>query len=324
LSSQKELVPPLTSRKPPSQNADKPPKEAVVQQADVIRPKTIPPAIQPTSPTKKAAKSASKKELSLLSKLDDSANKPTKRPKPKPKRTPPKSANPEALKWAQKSYDSLMNGDNSEAIIAATVAITLDPELTTPYINRAWAYSNKGQYDKAIADCDIAIKKAPKSMLAYNNRGVAYQGKGDSEKAKADYQKACSLGLELACKNYEEIVTADTVDRLLKQSLTHFSQKQWDDVITSASKALKLSPNNVTAHANRSAAYIQKGLYEMALKDCNKAIEIKPDYALAYNNRGSALELLGRKEEAALDYVKSCSLGFNLGCQNAEKIDATP
>lgn len=324
LSSPKEIEPTVFSQTPIPQRADKPSAGKDRQLSTVQNSETVPPAIEPTSPTKKTAKSTQKEESPLLSKLDESANRTIIRPKQGQKKKPPKPVNPEALKWIQKSYESLMNGNNSEAIIAASVAITLEPGLAKPYINRAWAYSNKGQYDKAIADCNIAIKKDPKSMLAYNNRGVAYQGKGDSEKAKADYQKACSLGLELACKNYKEIVSAETVDRLLKQSLTHFSQKQWDDVIASASKALKLSPNNVTAHANRSAAYIQKGLYEMALQDCNKAIEIKPDYALAYNNRGSALELLGRKEEAALDYIKSCSLGFNLGCQNAEKLEVTP
>ena len=110
------------------------------------------------------------------------------------------------MKWAQKSYESVMSGDAGEAIVASSVAITLDPNLVNAYINRSWAYSKKGLYDRAIQDCDKALAIDNDNALAYNNRGLAFQGKGDLDKAKADYERACKLGFDLGCKNYQEVV----------------------------------------------------------------------------------------------------------------------
>jgi len=120
---------------------------------------------------------------------------------------PPKKAiNPEALKWVQKSYESVLSGNASEAIVTASVAITLDPDSVNAYINRSWAYSKKGLFDKAIQDCNKALGIDINNALAYNNRGLAFQGKGDLDKAKSDYQQACRLGFSIGCKNYEEVV----------------------------------------------------------------------------------------------------------------------
>ena len=77
--------------------------------------------------------------------------------------------------------------------------------MSPPYINRAWAYYQKGLYDRAIQDCNEALKVAPESALAYNNRGLAYQMKGEPTKALEDYEKACKLGLSLACDNLREM-----------------------------------------------------------------------------------------------------------------------
>ena len=138
-----------------------------------------------------------------MAKLTDEADKSTF--SQKPEIAPRKTVNPEALQWAQKSYESVLKGDAGEAIVAATVALTLEPDLVNAYINRSWAYSKKGQYDKAIQDCNKALDIDPDNALAYNNRGLALQGKGAIDGAKADYDKACRLGFDVACKNFQEV-----------------------------------------------------------------------------------------------------------------------
>ena len=45
------------------------------------------------------------------------------------------------------------------------------------YLNRGWAYSGKGDYDRAIADYNQAMGLHPNYALAYNNRGLAYYHK---------------------------------------------------------------------------------------------------------------------------------------------------
>jgi DNA-binding transcriptional MerR regulator len=165
-----------------------------------------PPVVSKKNSEKKITVSAKKKETPNLPKSDEVLTPPSVPPTAKPRTVPPKPANPEALKWVQKSYESVMRGDAGEAIISASVAITLDPGVVNAYINRSWAYSKKGQYDKAIQDCDKALDIDSDNALAYNNRGLAFQGKGDMDRAKADYERACKLGFDIGCKNYKEVV----------------------------------------------------------------------------------------------------------------------
>ncbi|MEJ2725539.1 MAG: hypothetical protein P8175_13015 [Deltaproteobacteria bacterium] len=109
-------------------------------------------------------------------------------------------------------------------------------------------------------------------------------------------------------------------NKKVNQSLASFKQGDWDGVITEASDALILAPENEFAYTNRAAAYIGKGLFKKAVEDCNTAIQINPRYGLAYSNRGFALELLGDSYHAGMDYDTACKLGSNLGCNNYRRL----
>lgn len=237
-----------------------------------------------------------------------------------------KEPDPKAVEWAEKSHESIQEKEWEEAIRAASEAISVDPRFVSPYVSRARAYCEKGFYDKAIDDCNTALQMDPGNAPAYNNRGLAYDKKGDKEGAKTDYEKACQLGLEIACDNYEVITgypcpwMPAEVAKLIRQSQERFEQRDWDKVIQLTSEAVELDSENELAYLIRAGAYVRKGLGEEALDDYNTAIEINPDFGLAYNNRGYALELLGRAKEAALDYEMGCRLGLNLGCQNRKRL----
>ena len=78
------------------------------------------------------------------------------------------------------------------------------------------------------------------------------------------------------------------------------------------------------AYTNRSAAYAEKGRLKEALRDSNKALRLDPSFPLAFNNRGYVYELMGETKKAAADYLKSCSLGFDLGCENLARLEKNP
>jgi tetratricopeptide (TPR) repeat protein len=114
----------------------------------------------------------------------------------------------DAMQFSQLSYESVVQGNYAQSIDEASKAISLNPGLVNPYINRAWAYSETGVYDKAIADCDTALKLDPDNALAFNNRGLAYHRQGAKENALNDYKKACELDLSVACRNYKQLFSA--------------------------------------------------------------------------------------------------------------------
>jgi len=195
--------------KKPKQVAQKPtiatkPADTTVKAPVVtIQTKTSPSTESDTLARKSTAPAV--KIDSAVSKEDEAPS--TVKAIPDSKQTPsPRTTNPEALKWVQKSYESVLSGNASEAIVTASVAITLDPGSVNAYINRSWAYSKKGLFDKAIQDCNKALELDAKNALANNNRGLAFQGKGNLDKAKQDYQQACQLGLKVGCNNYQEVL----------------------------------------------------------------------------------------------------------------------
>lgn len=232
-----------------------------------------------------------------------------------------KTDHPEAVEWEQKSYEAAVQGDFDRAIADATKAIDLDPGRVNPYINRSWAYLEKNMLALAIQDCKTALLIDPKNAFAYNNRGLAYQRKANIALAQDNYRRACELGLELGCQNLNDATNQSRISGLINQSQIFFKAKDWDGVIRSTTEVINLDRQNSVAYTNRSAAYTQKNLLNKALEDGNEAIRHSPDFPLAYNNRGYVFELLGNNKKAAFDYLKSCSLGLDLGCNNFERLN---
>ncbi len=108
-----------------------------------------------------------------------------------------------AQEWTQKSYEHLLKKDFTAVIKTASIAIEINSELTSPYINRAWAYSETGMYDKAIEDCNIVLTLDRNNVLALNNKGLAFERSGRLELARAEYKAACDLGLGVGCSNFK-------------------------------------------------------------------------------------------------------------------------
>jgi hypothetical protein len=110
----------------------------------------------------------------------------------------------EALDWLEKSNESISKNDPLETIVTASVAIKLDPKLLQAYLNRAWAFSERNLFDKAIMDLNQALQMDPGNAFVYTRRALVFQRKGDDRSAVSDYEKACQLGLETGCVNYQK------------------------------------------------------------------------------------------------------------------------
>ena len=109
------------------------------------------------------------------------------------------------IRYTEKSYKLLNQRRWNEAYLWASLAIAINPQLPDAYINRAWAYIEKGEIQKAIIDCNTALRIAPNNPLAYNNRAYAYEKMGMIDSAKKDYKTACEIGLALGCENLERL-----------------------------------------------------------------------------------------------------------------------
>ena len=224
-----------------------------------------------------------------------------------------------AIDWTEKSINHAELRNWSEMIRTASAAIAIDPSYPEAYVNRSWAYLEKGFPEKALADCNKALSLDGNNTGALNNRGLFYLRQGLSDKAKDDFLQACNGGLTISCENYKLItgyMPSEKTNYLLNKAEAAFNAKNWDEVIRCTSEI----PDNATALSVRAGAYAYKGMLEKAIKDCDQAIMINPDYALPYNNKAFALELKGNNQEAMLNYEFACNLKMAFACDNLKRI----
>jgi len=235
----------------------------------------------------------------------------------------PEKEKAEASKLVSDSFEQLVQDkDWDGAIKSATAAIALNPNDPVAYINRSWAYAEKGKLDEAISDANKAVEIAPRNAMAHNNRAYAYELAGSLTKAKQDYQIACELKYQPACDTvavFERALTGDTqkeVKELLNRSVQKFKEKDWRGVESMTTKALDLDPGNAMAYVNRSGARAELGLLSTALDDCNRAIQLNPGLGIAHNNCGYTYELLGQTKQAEVAYQQACNLGYKQSCRD--------
>jgi len=229
----------------------------------------------------------------------------------------------EALQWVEKSYQSVINHQWAETIRTSSAAIALNPNLSSAYINRALAYTQKGLFSKAIEDCNKALEIENDNAAAYNNRGLAYSKLGADKEALKDYRKACELGLDIACNNFKEkagYFPSEEVNFLLNKSIEEFSAGNYELAIDYSTRLLEIEENNERAFSIRCGSKANLGLLDEAEKDCLQAIKINPDFSIPYTIYGAILEKKGEEKLAAIYYEISCGLGNNFGCENNKRL----
>lgn len=118
-------------------------------------------------------------------------------------------------------------------------------------------------------------------------------------------------------------VDHERAEYLLQRSRSALNRKDWKTAIESSTEALRVDPYNDGLYAARSQAYAQTSKLDEAMRDAEWAITLNQNNAVAYNNRGFVYESRGDHRLAAEDYRRSCALGFDGGCANLKRIQAT-
>jgi tetratricopeptide (TPR) repeat protein len=169
------------------------------------------------------------------------------------------------------------------------------PDKERPYINRGFAYAQKGEFDQATADFDHALKINQNSAIAYYNRGLAQYYQGNYDKSIADYT--------LAIRMYPNYWQA-----YYNRGLAYFTMGTFDSAIADYTRVITLKPRNYDAHYNRGVAHGKKGEYDKALDDFDRAAALKLNNAELYYNRGLIYYLKGEYDKSIGQYSKALQL----------------
>lgn len=93
----------------------------------------------------------------------------------------------------RRGYAYTVQGDEDRALEDFNRALEIDDTLIEAYNNRGVLYMNEGNFGLAIGDFTLVIAFEPENAVAYNNRGIAYAAEGSYELAIADLQTAIQL-----------------------------------------------------------------------------------------------------------------------------------
>ena len=90
--------------------------------------------------------------------------------------------------------------DYEGAVSDFSKAIKIKPDYAYALNNRASTLIRLEKYKEAVEDCNLAIAKNSDYAYAYYNRGIAKEMLRELDDACADWQKAESLGVEVAAE----------------------------------------------------------------------------------------------------------------------------
>jgi len=97
----------------------------------------------------------------------------------------------------------------------------------------------------------------------------------------------------------------------VQSGLSSLQKKDYTSAVTNFSKAIELSPFEITSYYNRGIAFFKSGKEKEADEDFDKVIVMDPRMSSAYVYRGLCRERLGKYKDALNDYTKALELKPN-------------
>lgn len=207
--------------------------------------------------------------------------------------------------------------------------IKLKPYLSEPYLLRAIAKIQLGDYTGAELDCNAAIERNPFQPGAYYTRGYIYLQTNQLEKAKKDFSEALIFAPEN--KTYiamradvlaglgEYELALDDINRLLhrepKSAALHFEKgsiclRSGDTICAqdAFSKATEYDSQNPANWSALGLVQLMQDNQDDALISLSKSIDYGSKWAGDYINRGIIYYRLHNYRSALADYDKAVTL----------------
>ena len=166
------------------------------------------------------------------------------------------------------AQDAAKREDYRGAAAAMSDAIAKDPNETSLYRYRAWAYTWSGNPNAAIDDYDRLMQMDYSTDLRFN-RARVYMMKGDNRAALADCQAAIdeqpNVYAGYSCRG-----------------LVYMMMSKPDAAAGDFSRSIELAPHYTANRVERGFAYGMMNRYADAQRDFEAANAIGPDVATTY------------------------------------------
>lgn len=190
---------------------------------------------------------------------------------------------PPGISKAEHSY--------SNAIMAFSQAVKLDPKLWQAYSSSAAARFQLHDFAGTIMDCNKLLEVSPKNETGLHIRGLAEFASKDFKKAEADLTECITL-------------ETNNVEAYNYRGLARANLRRFNDALADFNKAIELNPQEGTGYRNRAIVEGTQRDFELALEDVSRAIQMGGRDAAAYLTRGRLENALKDYETALDDFNK--------------------
>ncbi|BBM81952.1 protein kinase domain-containing protein [Candidatus Uabimicrobium amorphum] len=162
-------------------------------------------------------------------------------------------------------YMNMKPRRTTQAIVAFTKAIALDPFSLDSYSNRALAYRIEKNYDAAINDMGHLIRIQPRYAKYYDLRGSIKKDKKDFTGAIEDYTQAIFL-------------TPQVPFFYLKRGKIYTLMNEYASAEEDFSQAIALEPEMFEAYYERGKVHIKNKEYGKARVDFSYVLQLNPRF----------------------------------------------
>ncbi len=171
------------------------------------------------------------------------------------------------------------------------------------YRDKAEEYVSQFELLADRPEFDVSVDEVPKELQIYTEKLIA---QADSLQQQGRIDEAIEKWRAIA--NITEGSDNDLAAEAWYYVGYLFRNENLKECISANTKAIQLKPDYAEAYRNRGAAKGLLGRYEEAIVDFNKAIDLKSDLVGVYNNRGNAKASLEQYPEAMADYNEAIRL----------------
>ena len=219
----------------------------------------------------------------------------------------------------------LTESNYTEAILAFTKAIEIDPESIPAYMGRAQAYRGTEQYEEAKTDYTTVIDKTEEQPYtqaeAYVGRAEVDELTEDQQGALGDYQSAATVLDKVDLEKITDVtqqmleaLKAKVYDAIARLSALFGQHEAAVTAYTSALESLDLLPDDaavmdvpaakVESYTGRAASNLKLENYEAVLPDYDALVELGEDKT---QERDALLAALSLSRSQAADLGNSDS-----------------
>ncbi|WP_413166755.1 tetratricopeptide repeat protein [Capilliphycus salinus ALCB114379] len=183
----------------------------------------------------------------------------------------------------------------TEAALAYTKAIELQPDDAQAYAYLAQLYRDAGWIDDAVLLYQTAISLQKNWIELYYHLGEALYKQGNFDESISSYQQAIAQNPKY-------------VQAYLGLALVLNTQSQIDRAIELLKQAIDIVPTYTEAYNVLGCLLLENNQSSEAVEILQKAITQKPNWAILYNNLGQALLAQDEKQQGILAYHRALEL----------------